>query len=358
MESVDLALIGHGAWGEKIARTLPRVARARLGAVCDPSDLARARARETAPGARLSARMDDLLSQGDARAVIIATPPATHAALALAAMESGLDVMVEKPMTLCLATARRLERAARERGRVLMVGHILEYHPAVVELARRLAAGDLGSVELVVSERLSAGANRRENAWWSLGPHDVSVARSLTGSGPRRVQVTGWSADDRDGADVVAARVELSGGAVLLAHVSQVNPEKVRRTVVVASDGLAVFDDLRTDQRLTFYDAATIGRARLDELRGLGREYSPARGSARDPLNGVAPSRWLPAKGGHRIEVAGRPPLELETEHFVSGVLGAESVRTDASVGREVVAALEAGQRSLERGTVEVVARD
>ena len=337
--SLSIALIGHGAWGEKIARSLGNVSRARLSAVCDPSAQARQRARATAPGVRVAARLDEVL---DADAAIIATPPESHARLAQAALEAGLDVMVEKPMALSLVEARRLERAGQSARRVLMVGHILEYHPAVVELRRLIAAGTLGEVRLVISERLGRSPTRHESAWWSLAPHDISVLRFLTGHTPARVALAGFG-----GSDVAAARIDCREGSLGLAHLSTVDAQKVRRVVVVGSERVAVFDDLNVERRLTLIDADQIGRARLADVVGLARGYVPGAHGAADVLDGVAPGRWLVAGAGQAIHVAPRAPLELEAEHFVAGVLDARPVQSNGQSGREVVAVLEAGQRAL-----------
>jgi len=346
MQPVDIALVGHGAWGEKIATTLGRLPHARLAAVCDPSEQARARARASVPGARVTASLDELLGAGAPRAAIIATPPATHAALAQQALAAGLDVMVEKPMALRLDEARELEQVARELGRVLMVGHILEYHPAVLELRRRIAEGELGELELVVSERLGASPRRHENAWWSLGPHDVSVLRLLTGRSATRVRVAGWASDASGRPDVIAARLEVGEGALGLAHLSLVETRKVRRIVVVGSEAVAVFDDQRTGRQLVIFERAEV--TGLSRVLGLARAFDPARQSRSDVLDGVAPDLWLPLVGGREIRVEARPALEVEAEHFLAGVLGHDRVRSDAASGREVVAVLEAGQRSLD----------
>lgn len=354
-DRVSIALIGHGVWGEKIARTLGRVARASLHTVCDVSQLARRRARGAVPGVHTVARFEEVIERDQARAVIIATPPASHAELALRALEAGLDVMVEKPMALCLEQARRLEGAARDAGRVLMVGHILEYHPAVVELRRRIAEGEIGEVKAVISERLSDSRSRHENAWWSLGPHDVSVLRFLTGANPTRVAVSNFTAD---AADVAAARIECGDGSLGLAHFSLTHAQKVRRIVVVGSECVAIFDDLRAEQRLRFVDARDVGRSRLVDVVGLARDYLPANQSPRDVLDGVAPSRWLPDGSGVGLTVAPRAALELETEHFVAGVLDGRPVQSDAASGRAVVAALVAGQRSMDLGGLAEVLLD
>lgn len=348
--SLSIALIGHGAWGEKIARTLGKVSRARLSAVCDPCDAARERARVAAPGARVASHLDQVL---DADAAIIATPPESHARLAQAALEAGLDVMVEKPMALSLSEARRLEQTAHDAGRVLMVGHILEYHPAVVELRRRIVDGELGEVRVVVSERLGQSRSRHDGAWWSLAPHDISLLRFLTGHTPARVALSGFG-----GTDVAAARIECHEGSLALAHLSMIDAQKVRRVVVVGSERVAVFDDLEVERRLTLIDVAQIGRGRLDDVVGLARGYTPSAQSPAAVLDGVAPRHWLTHGAGVGIRVEPRAPLELEAEHFVAGVLDARPVQSNAQSGREVVAVLEAGQRALERGGLAEVALD
>lgn len=347
-ERVGIALVGHGAWGEKIASTLGRVRRARLDAVCDVSEAARERAACRAPGTRVAASLDEVLGEGAARAAIIATPPSTHVELALTALEAGLDVLVEKPMALSLEEARALERAAEEAGRVLMVGHILEYHPAVVELRRRVAAGELGRLRLVISERLGSSQRRHENAWWSLAPHDVSVLRAITGLMPERVTLAGFTSDEPSRPDVVVAKLEVGSGCLGLGHFSLVDAEKTRRIVVIGSEGVAVFDDLQAERRLRLFEPAELGVGRLDDVVGLAERFEPERRSAADVLDGVAPSRWLPLGTGAVIPLEPRAPLELEAEHFVAGVLDGAKVRSDAASGREVVAVLDAGQRSLD----------
>lgn len=345
--SVGVALIGVGNWGEKIAQSLSRVERVQLAEICDVSAAARARAAVLAPGARVVCDLDDVLGRQEARAVIIATPPATHAGLALRALESGRDVLVEKPMALSLEEARTLERAARETGSLLMVGHILEYHPAIVELRRRIALGQLGELRLIVSERLGSSPRRHENAWWSLAPHDLSVVRLLASAAPTEVRVAGWNNAGDAGADVVAARVSVGAKPCAVLHLSLVDREKVRQLVVVGSEGVAVFDDLSPERMLRFYSAAELGRGRIDELVGKASEFDPARQSRFDVLDGVRPGRFLPTGPGLVVPLDRRPPLELEAEHFVRSVLDGTPVQSDAASGRAVVAVLEAGQSSL-----------
>jgi len=281
---------------------------------------------------------------------VIATPPASHAELALSALRAGHDVLVEKPMALSLADALLLEDAAAAAGRVLMVGHILEYHPAVVELRRRISAGDLGDVRLVISERTGPSVRRHEDAWWSLGPHDLSVMRLLSSREPKAVSVRGWSSDHPTRADVVVARVDADGGVLGIAHLSTVAPKKVRRITVIGSEGVALFDDLARGRELCFFDRRTLGSTRTDDVVGMAQELLPADRDPTDVLDGIASDRWLPAAGGRALALAAGEPLMIEAQHFISGVLGQGAIQSDAASGRQVVAALEAGAASLNDG--------
>jgi predicted dehydrogenase len=240
-------------------------------------------------------------------------------------------------MSLSLEDARALERLSERTGRSLMVGHILEYHPAIAELRRRIARGELGEVRLIVSERLGPSQSRHENAWWSLAPHDLSVLRHLTGAEPLRVQVRGER-------DVAVGRVEASGGLVALVHASFAAGDKIRRITVVGTRAGAVFEDGARPSLRTF----SLDRG-VERALELARAFSPPEALGRGSLDGVAPAAWLPG-GGSPIPIEPREPLMCEAEHFVEAVLDRAPIRSDAESGRRVVAALEAGQRSLASG--------
>ncbi|MFO0569296.1 MAG: Gfo/Idh/MocA family oxidoreductase [Polyangiaceae bacterium] len=344
-----VALVGAGAWGTRIQHTLLGLESVELCVVCDPSAAARDSAVALAPRVRVVSELSEVLARGDLDAVFIATPPSTHAALALECLDAGLDVFVEKPMALGLREACALEAMAERRQRLLMVGHILEYHPAVVALGELVQGGSLGEIQILISERLGPSARRHEDAWWSLGPHDVSVLRKLVGE-PCRASVRGWPSDRAPGAEVALGRIDLDGGGAALVHLSLVNRAKVRRIVLVGSSAVAVFDDLCPSEELRIFERSAVGEGRLADIVGNARGLLPRDRPEHDALDGVAPAKWLPVQGQRVIPVAMRAPLELEAEHFISGVLHRTPVRSDGASGRAVVATLEAGARSLSAG--------
>jgi predicted dehydrogenase len=338
---LGVALIGAGRWGQKLARALCATPGAELRWVCDPARVARERAAAIVPGAALGSDLDAALADSRVSAVVIATPPRTHAALALRALAAGRDAFVEKPMTLGLADAFELERAARRSGRRVMVGHILEFHPAVAALRSAIAAGELGEVRLIVSERLGASPRRSESAWWSLAPHDVSLTRYLL-----QREIRGVVAGPV-GASVVA-RLDVDAGPSALVHLSDRVREKTQRVAVLGTGRIALFDDVApAAERLVFHDVPRERRAELAELAARARELSPrAARRADDPLDGFAPTRWVPPGPGTPRAVADREPLALEVAHFVAALRGTEPLRSDVESGRKVVAVLEAGSAS------------
>jgi predicted dehydrogenase len=245
----------------------------------------------------------ELLGLPGLDAVLIATPPSTHAELALAALGRGLHVFVEKPMALRLSDATEL-CAARDRARrLLMVGHILLYHPAVIELRRLLDAGELGTLERIETERLGAMA-RHGNAWWTLAPHDLSLAVALARCWPETISLLRAGSGDR-----VRAKLRFPGGAAAELVVGSSGSPKTRWLAVVGSGGRATFDDTARSLRIE----------------------RPGRPS----------SSWA---------VPAREPLRVELEAFVRAALDGARVESDAVLGLGVTRLLLAGEESLRRG--------
>src|ERR1041385_4511012 len=178
-----LAVFGCGYWGQNLVRNFQQLGA--LAMVCDLAEAGRARARELSPTAEVVDNFEAVLGCGDIDAVVLATPAETHRALAIRAMESGKDVFVEKPMALDAKQGLEMQRVAEARGRILMVGHLLEYHPAVVKLREMIDAGVLGRVNYIYSNRLNFGKIRtEENALWSFAPHDIAIILRLFGAMP------------------------------------------------------------------------------------------------------------------------------------------------------------------------------
>lgn len=325
--SVRIGVVGFGYWGSNLARNLDRIAGCELIWCCDVDAARLDRAQSAFPHLRTAGDLDVLLGDPSLDAVAIATPVASHASLAEKAIEAGKHCFVEKPLAQTTRSAERLVAGAAESGRVLMVGHLLEYHPAIVALAGLVAGGELGEIHYVHSRRLNLGKLRAdENALWSLGAHDVSAILRLTGEAPIEVSARGESYVRNGVEDVVFGHLRFPSGVSAHIHLSWLDPHKERRLTVVGSRRMATFDDMATQGKLTVFD----------------KGFDLGRDEADDYVVRSGPSR-LPSFGDEE-------PLRLELEHFVECVAAGRRPRSDGNSGARVVAVLEALQRSLEAG--------
>lgn len=318
-----IGMIGAGRWGSNWIRTLASLPGVELRWCCDVSPASLDRVKQQFPGVKTTTRLTDLLEDPTLAGIVIATIAPTHFAVAQQAMLAGKDVMVEKPMTLTTGDSATLCDIAQQRGRVLMVGHLLEYHPIIRHVRGMIDSGELGDVYYLYSQRLNLGTVRTdENAWWSLAPHDVSVANRLFGEAPVSVQCRGQSVVSADVADVVFATLEYPGGRLAHVHVSWLDPQKSRKLVVVGSKKMVVFDDT-ADRKLVVLDKGFAKQGTQITLR-QGESLHPA----------VDPAE----------------PLALEAQHFVDCIRTRRTPVSDGVAGMHVVSVLEHGQRSLEQG--------
>jgi predicted dehydrogenase len=329
-----LAVIGAGRWGGNWVRTLASLEGVELRWCCDVSPACLDNVRRQFPKVKTTSRLDDVLGDAGLAGVVVASIAPTHFDLARRALLAGKHVLVEKPMTLTTREALELTDLARRQDRRLMVGHLLEYHPVVRGLQKMIVGGELGEVFYLYSQRLNLGTIRSdENAWWSLAPHDISVACRLLGSTPLSVQCRGQSIVHRNVADVVFATLAFPGGRIAHFHVSWLDPHKSRKLTVVGSRASAVFDDT-AEHKLAVHD----------------------KGFDRSPASAGGPKVISLRQGGtHFPEVDAAEPLALEARHFIDCIRTGARPLSDGEAGALVVAVLEAGQRSLDRGG-EVVA--
>lgn len=329
-----LGMIGAGRWGGNWIRTLANLPQTELRWCCDVSPVSLQKVSQQFPGVRTTTRLEDLLEDPTLDGVVIATIAPTHYDVARRALLAGKHVMVEKPMTLVTREARALTDLAQEQQRVLMVGHLLEYHPIVRHIKHLIDIGDIGDVSYLYSQRLNLGTIRAdENAWWSLAPHDISVACRLLGGMPLSVQCRGQSIVHANVADVVFATLEFPGGRLAQFHVSWLDPHKSRKLTLVGSRRCVVFDDT-AEHKLVIHD----------------------KGFTRAPSTGGAPDVITLRQGETQTPSMGNlEPLTLEAQHFVDCIRTQAQPLSDGEAGTRVVAVLEYGQRSLERGG-EVVA--
>jgi predicted dehydrogenase len=324
-EPVRVGVVGLGYWGPNLARNFDGLPDCELTWVCDASVQARERVAPSLRDARVTGEIDELLADPRLDAVALATPVPTHAELAARVLEAGKHCFVEKPLAERVADAERAVDAARAAQRVLMVGHLLEYHPGVLRLKEIADSGDLGEIRYIYSNRLNLGVLREEeNALWSLGAHDVSVLLALAGEEPYEVEARGESYMKPGIEDVVFCFLRFPSGLSAHLHLSWLDPHKERRFTVVGSKRMATFDDMELERKVAVYDKG------FDERAGSYGEYITRSGDT-----------WSP-------RIPNTEPLRAECEHFVACVRDGATPRSDGESGLRVVRVLEALQDSLE----------
>ena len=328
MTRLRLGVIGAGAWGRNHVRTAAGLADAELAGVCDTRDSVRETVTRQYPGAFVTADVDALLERVEA--VVIASPATTHAEIARRAIAVGKPCLVEKPFALRVADAEGVAQAASAAGVPVLAGHLLVFHPAVDALRALVAGGELGRVLYMYGLRVNLGQVRSdENALWSFGPHDVSVALHLLGEAPVRVTAQGSSYLRPGVEDVVFLHMEFASGAMAHVQLSWLDPHKERKLTVVGDRKMVVFDDMEPREKLRIYDK---GVTRPPEYASWGESLAVREGDI-----------FIP-------KIANVEPLAAELAHFVRVARGAEPPRASAADGVRVVRVLEAATRSLTNG--------
>jgi UDP-2-acetamido-3-amino-2,3-dideoxy-glucuronate N-acetyltransferase len=267
--------------------------------------------------------LSDVLGRGDINGIVIATPAETHFNLAREALLAGKHVLVEKPLVLHEDEALELIEIAESKGLVLMVGHLLQYHPAFISLKERVMTGELGRINYIYSHRLNLGKIRREeNILWSFAPHDVSMILSLAGDDPESLMTTGAYYLHERIADVTTTHLEFPGGLHAHIFVSWLHPFKEQKLVVVGDKKMAVFDDtLSWSEKLLIYPHHV------------------------EWLNGAP----VPAKAEpQHVEIAHEEPLWRECRHFLECISKGRRPLTDGNEGLRVLRVLNASQKSLD----------
>ncbi len=324
-----VGFVGYGYWGPNILRNLERLATVDVVAACDANPDNRAKLASAYPHIALTDDLEQLLTGYRLDAVVVATSAPTHAALAARVLEAGLHCFVEKPLTLSSADAAHLVKLAEDNDRILMVGHLMVYHGAIEWIRDYIDSGELGEVRYLYFQRLNLGKVRAdENSFWSLAPHDVSVALYLLGETPDRVSANG--ADYlRDGVhDVVFANLHFPSGRLANIHVSWLDPHKTRRMTVVGSKKMLVFDDMEATDKIWIYDK---GVEPADAM-AYGEDLTLRFGDIRVPFVKLS------------------EPLGAEMSHFVECCRTGTTPRSSGADGLRVVQVLEAVDASLASG--------
>ena len=318
-----VAIIGAGYWGKNLVRNFNELGA--LRAICDKDPASLGCFGHSYPEVAKHLHMSQILQDPGIQAVAIVTPAATHYAVAREALLAGKDVFVEKPLCLEEDQAAELMALAAERDRVLMVGHLLRYHPALVRLLELVDAGELGRVYYIYSNRLNLGKIRREeNILWSFAPHDISVILTLAGERPQSVICRGGNYLNESIADVTISVLEFGSGLRAHIFVSWLHPYKDQRLIVVGDRKMAVFNDMAPlKEKLLLYPHQIEWRNHLPT-----------------PKKAAAMS----------VDIESTEPLRLECQHFLNCVVSRAQPLTDGHEGWQVLRVLKACQHSLERG--------
>lgn len=317
-----IAVLGCGQWGKNLVRSF--AALRTLRAVCDTNPATLADLQQQYPGLRTSISYAELLGDPSIQAVVIATPAAYHYPQARQALEARKDVFVEKPLALGVQEARLLNELADRERRILMVGHVLRYHPGILKLKELVDAGALGRIQYIYSNRLNLGRFRtEENILWSFAPHDISVILSLLGERPNSVHAHGASYLHPDRADVTVTTLRFPSGVTGHIFVSWLHPYKEQRLIVVGDRGMAVFDDVAKEHKLTLFNHSVEW---VDRIPVPHREE------------------------GRPVPFSEEEPLLAECRHFLDCVTTRRRPLTDGAEGLSVLEVLTACQHSLSSG--------
>jgi predicted dehydrogenase len=325
---INVGVVGIGGWGKNLARNYSEIPEANLKYLCDLNEEKLVALQKQFAAESITTRFDDLTADPNLDAIIIATPGPSHFELCKKALLAGKDVFVEKPFVMSVDDAEEIVALAQAKNRILMIGHLLEYHPVVRKLKEMIEAGDLGEIRYIYSQRLNLGTVRKdENALWNFAPHDISVILFLLGLRPTDVSARGQSYLQPGVEDVVFLAVNFDGKAMGHVHVSWLDPHKTRRITIVGSKRMAVFDDLEANEKLKIYDKGAEINTGYDTFA----EYVGLRfGDITVPYIRVG------------------EPLREECEHFLACVQDRVTPLSDGQDGRRVIQVLEAASRSLD----------
>ena len=326
---VGVAVVGAGNWGRNLVRAFGSLPQVDLRYICDRSDSVRADMAARYPRAEVTDDPDAPLGDPAVGAVVVAVDAPGHFEMARRCIQAGKHAYVEKPLTLSAGQAEQLVALACRAGVKLMVGHLLEYHPAVAYMKEMIDAGRIGSPLYLYSQRVNLGIIRQaENAWWSLAPHDVSVACYLFGAGPVSVSASGQAYLQQGVEDVVFATLKFADGRMAHVHVSWLDPHKIRRTTLVGSEKMVVFDDMAAAEKIRVYDKG----ADVRHVASYAEAITLRTGDILIP------------------RISSAEPLAIECRHFIECIEEDRTPRSDGEDGLRVVRVLEAGQESIARG--------
>ena len=327
----NIAVIGCGFWGPNLIRTFSRIEGVHI-TVCDVNINRLNELKLAYPAVTVTQNFNDILLNNEINAVALATPASTHFEMAKSALEKNKHVFVEKPLYMLSAQAEQLIKIAREKKKILMVGHTFEYNPAVVKLKEYIDSGELGNIYYAYSSRLNLGQIREDiNAMWNLAPHDFSILIYLLGGKPSRVSAIGKAFIQNGIEDTVFITAEF-GDILAHVHVSWLYPSKVRQLTIVGDRKMVIYDDLDNEAKLKIYDK---GISKISNEETYGEYFLKLRTG----------DIYIP-----KIDLS--EPLKLEVNHFVNCIRHGTESKTNGENGLRVVKTLEAAQRSLKNNGI------
>jgi predicted dehydrogenase len=330
-ELSGIAVVGLGYWGPNWVRNLSQLKCAGRIVCCDLSAERRDSIEHLYPAIETTASLEQVLNDPEIEAAVIATPISTHFELGRRLLEAGKSVLIEKPLAVSAAESLALIDEAKRRGLTLMVGHTFEYSAPVLKIRELIDAGELGDIFYISSTRANLGLFQRDvNVVWDLATHDVSITLKLMGRMPTAVACQGQSHCRSDIEDVALLTLYFDQNQIAFIHVSWLDPNKIRRTTVVGSRKMLVYDDTALQEKIRVYDKGVTVLPRYDTFGDFQLSYRY--GDIHIP----------------RIEEV--EPLRLECEHFVDCVVRGAEPATDGSSGLRVVSVLEAADLSLTLG--------
>jgi len=328
---VGMAVVGAGAWGKNHIRVFSGIRDVQLKYICD-SDPSKLRSiQKSYPQSKTVDNLKPVLLDPEVRGVVVASSAVSHYSLSKEILLADKDVLVEKPMALKSEEAEDMLAIAEKRKRILMVGHLLIYHPVIDRLKEMMASEELGKIYYIYTQRVNLGVIRQdENALLSFAPHDLSVILYLLAEEPVTVSAHGKSYIQSDIEDVVFLTLQFSDGKIANIHLSWLDPHKLRKITIVGSKKMVVFDDMEVSEKLKIYD------------KGVG---SPSYSTYGEYLSLRFGDITIPS-------VKMVEPLRTEAEHFVQCITSRKEPKTGGQDGLKVVRILMAAQQSLkEEGT-------
>jgi len=323
---VGIAVVGAGAWGKNHIRVFSEIPNVHLKYICDSDPSRLNKLQKSYPQTKMVENLSPILQDPEIKGIVIASSAVSHFPLAKESLLVGKDVLVEKPMALNVEDAEEMVRIAEEKKRILMVGHLLIYHPVVDRLKEMIASEELGRINYIYTQRVNLGVIRQdENALWSFAPHDLSVILKLLNERPAVVSAHGESYIQKNIEDVVFLSLHFSDGKMANIHLSWLDPHKVRKITIVGAKKMVVFDDMEASEKLKIYDKG-VGSLSYDSY---GEYLSLRFGDITIP------------------NIKMTEPLRAEAEHFIRCIESREKPKTGGRDGLEVVKILVAAQKSL-----------